>query len=205
MLSGSGCAYADVYRFRVEHADPENKLSELIKNNVTIEPFASPSGYGNFSARFINEPGSQQFPTPDIFANFASWTAVGSITVTDTYSGGIRNTNFNNSGGAYIQYELTDAVLLGLFKNKYFRFSGIGYPVSPASNNLQVIVAIDTGSGYVDVMELARTDSTPTRFSLGQVFFVPATTTKMRVRLKPTVNGEVNVKDIRFFDTAMLP
>jgi len=194
-LSGVGATEGDVYNFTVKHADPENILSTLIKNDVTTS-----TGFGNFRAKFINVAGSQQLSLPDIFANVASWAATGAMTVTQTFSNGLNVINFNRTVSAAIYYEETDANRLKMWHNRYLRFNGINAFVTPVGgNNLSCRAEIDTGSGYVTVLNVQRTDNGPV--TTGSIFFVPPTTTKLKITVFPTLAGEINVYNLKLVDT----
>jgi len=195
-LSGVGATVGDTYKFEISHADPEGTLSALIKNDVTTS-----SGFGNFRAKFYNNEGSQQFALPDIFQNMASWTIVGPLTVTQSFSNGLNVINFNRSSGANVYYEETNANNLKMWLNRYLRFNGINKFVSPVGgNNLNVKAEIDTGSGYTTVLNIARTDDGV--ITTGEMFFVPPNTTKLKITVSPTVAGEINVYNLKLVDPA---
>lgn len=193
-LAGVGAPSGDVFNFSVRHADPENILSALIKNDVTTS-----SGYGNFRAKFINAAGSLQYDLPDVFANMASWAVVGPLTITQSFANGLNVVNFNRSAGASAYIEETNADRLKPWLNRYLRFNGVNAFVSPGGgNNLRVIVEVDTGAGYTTVLDVGRTDNGP--ITSGQMFFVPPTTTKLKITVSPTVAGEINVYNLKLID-----
>ena len=78
-------------------------------------------------------------------------------------------------------------------------FTGVGKGVSPAgANNLRVIVGVDTGSGYVTVLDRGRTGDK--EISDNRMFFVPGNIVGLQITLSPTVVGEVDVYDLRLID-----
>ena len=196
-LSGVGIEAGTVSNVVFEHSDTESRLDQLVKNDVTTT-----TGFGNFRAKFINATGQNQYALPDICSDMASWAVSGPLTVTQSFANGLNVINFVRASGANTYFEETDATRLDMWRNRYLRVNGLSEAVSPAgANNLNVIVEVNTGSGYVTVMNRARTANG--RVTEGTMFFVPPNTTGLKITLSPTVAGEINVYNLKVIDPSL--
>ena len=75
-------------------------------------------------------------------------------------------------------------------------------PQTPLDNGLRVQFEIDTGAGYVRTLDSLRNATGSVRITDGQVVYVPHNAIKMKVFIKPISNGDIDVYDLRLFDTA---
>lgn len=195
-LDGEGVIFTTGIRVRLEHCDEQQMFSQMVRNNVSTG-----TGYGNFNASFSKTASLLRYELPNIWENIASLTLSGLLTATQSYVNGINQIQFNRTGGGELTFDTTDLNLLKFFINKYLRVNGQAFPAA-GSNGLRVIVEIDTGAGLVTAVDSSFAATVAARITQGEVFFVPSTATRLRIRVFPVSNGIVDVYNLRLVDTA---
>lgn len=198
-IDGIGQPNTAVTRFHISHADPPENFPRLVAKNLRVG--INEREYGNFSAQHIKGLSFVLRPTVDIFSNLTEW--VGGLTVTHGYGGGVPKINMVMATTESKVLTITTEEVLASLRNKYLRIKGIVKPITTSPNGLRVIVAVDTGSGYVNLFDSAREGTESVRVTDGHIAYIPTDAVGVQFTLRPVYAGEIDVYGLELIDTGL--